>query len=66
MFPARAKGTLISERNPEFSTPCEMRSSPREKGKMAFVEWFFFEKAVFPFSRGKNRILAGGQKIGAH
>ena len=27
----RAKGTLISE--PRFSTPCEMRFFPREKGK---------------------------------
>ena len=30
----RAKGTLISE--PRFSTPCEMRFFPREKGKTAF------------------------------
>ena len=29
----RAKGTLISE--PRFSTPCEMRFFPREKGKKA-------------------------------
>ena len=34
----RAKGTLISE--PRFSTPCEMRFFPREKGEMAFVEGF--------------------------
>ena len=33
-----------------------MRFLPREKGKTAFVEGFSFEKAVFPFSRGKNRI----------
>ena len=32
----RAKGTLISE--PRFSTPCEMRFLPREKGKMAFFK----------------------------
>ena len=50
----RAKGTLISE--PRFSTPCDMRFFPREKGKMAFVEGFFFEKPFSPFSRGKNRI----------
>ena len=30
----RAKGTLISE--PRFSTPCEMRFFPCEKGKTAF------------------------------
>ena len=30
----RAKGTLISE--PRFSTPCEMRFFPREKGKRPF------------------------------
>ena len=30
----RAKGTLISE--PRFSTPCEMRFFPREKGRTAF------------------------------
>ena len=30
----RAKGTLISE--PRFSTPCEIRFFPREKGKTAF------------------------------
>ena len=32
----RAKSTLMSE--PRFSTPCEMRFFPREKGKTAFVE----------------------------
>ena len=50
----RAKGTLISE--PRFSTSCEMRFFPREKGKTVFVEGFSFRMAVFPFSRGKNRI----------
>ena len=29
---------------------------PREKGEMVFVEGFSFKMAVFPFSRGKNRI----------
>ena len=29
---------------------------PREKGKMAFVEGFSLTKAIFPFSRGKDRI----------
>ena len=33
----RAKGTLISE--PRFSTPCEMRFFPREKGKTAFSKF---------------------------
>ena len=41
----RAKGTLISE--PRFSTPCEMRFFPREKGKMAFVKGFSLKR---PFS----------------
>ena len=35
----RAKGTLISE--PRFSTSCEMRFFPREKGKMAFLARVF-------------------------
>ena len=47
-FPLRAKGTLISE--PRFSTPCEMRFFPREKGKTAFVEGFSL-KRPFPLSR---------------
>ena len=59
----RAKGTLISE--PRFSTPCEMRSFPREKGKTAFVKGFSFEKTVFPFSRGKNRISQGVENRGS-
>ena len=33
-----------------------MRFSPREKGKTAFVKEKPSTKAVFPFSRGKNRI----------
>ena len=41
----RARGTLISE--PRFSTPCEMRFFPREKGKMAFVKGFSLKR---PFS----------------
>ena len=59
----RAKGTLISEPRPIFY-PCEM-FFPREKGQMAFVEGFSLKRAVFPFSRGKNRI-SQGSKIGAH
>ena len=41
----RARGALISE--PRFSTPCEMRFLPREKGKKAFVEGFSLKR---PFS----------------
>ena len=41
----RAKGTLISE--PRFSTPCEMRFFPREKGKRPFSHGNFFEKGRF-------------------
>ena len=44
----RAKGTLISE--PWFSTPCETRFFPREKGKMTIVEGFSL-KRPFPLSR---------------
>ena len=48
-FPTlRAKGTLISE--PRFSTPCEMRFFPREKGKTAFFQGFSF-KRLFSLSR---------------
>ena len=36
MCTLRAKGTLISE--PRFSTPCEMRFFPREKGITAFLK----------------------------
>ena len=35
----RAKGTLIIS-EPRFSTPCDMRFFPRDKGKMAFFEGF--------------------------
>ena len=42
-----------------------MRFFPREKGEMAFVEGFFFEKAVSPFSRGKNRISQGVEDRGS-
>ena len=58
----RAKGTLISE--PRFSTPCQMRFFPREKGKTAFVKEKPSTKAVFPFSRGKTLHPAGGRKSG--
>ena len=53
----RAKGRLISE--PRFSTPCEMRFFPREKGEMAFVEGFSL-KRPFPLSRvGKTASRRG-------
>ena len=59
----RAKGALISE--PRFSTPCEMRFLPREKGKTAFAEGFSLKRPVFPFSRGKNRISQGVDNRGS-
>ena len=59
----RAKVTLISE--PRFSTTCEMRFFPREKGKSAFVERFSLKMAVFPFLRGKNRISQGVENRGS-
>ena len=61
--PLRAKGTLISE--PRFSTLCEMRFFPREKGKTAFFEGFSLKKAAFPFWRGKNRISQGVDNRGS-
>ena len=42
-----------------------MRFFPRGKEEMAFVEVFFFEKAVFPFSRGTNRISQGVENRGS-
>ena len=63
MQPENPLGTLISE--PRFSTPCERRFFPRDKGKTAFVEGFFLEKAFFPFSRGKNRISQGVENRGS-
>ena len=57
----RAKGTLIRE--PLFSTPCEMRFFPREKGAMAFVEGFSL-KRPFSLSREGKSHLAGGRKLG--
>ena len=59
----RAKGTLISE--PRFSTPCEMRFFPRERGETAFFKEKPSTKAVFPFSRGKNRISQGVENRGS-
>ena len=57
----RAKGALISQ--PRFSIPCEMRSFPREKGKMAFVEGFSL-KGRFPFLAWEKTHLAGRRKPG--
>ena len=59
----RAKGTQISE--PRFSTPCEMRFFPCEKGKMAFVEGFS-SKRPFSLSRAGKIASRRGSKIGAH
>ena len=58
----RAKGALISE--PRFSTPCEMRFFPREKGKTAFVEVVSLYKGRFPFLAWEKSHLAGGRKSG--
>ena len=63
--PPQGNGTLISE-PPRFSTPCEMRFFPCEKGKTAFSKRkALFEKAIFPFSRGKNRISQRVENRGA-
>ena len=46
--------------------PCEMRFFPREKGKTAFFQRkTLFRKAIFPFSRGKNRISQGVENRGS-
>ena len=42
-----------------------MRFFPREKGENGLCRGFFFEKAVFPFSRGQNRILQGVENRGS-
>ena len=61
----RAKGTLISE--PRFSTPCEMRLFPREKGKK---QPLFRAKPTrqrpFSLSRvGKSHISQGVENRGS-
>ena len=59
----RAKGTLISE--PRFSTPLRDAIFPtRERGN-GLCRGIFFEKAVFPFSCGKNRISQGVENRGS-
>ena len=59
----RAKGTLISE--PRFSTPCEMRFFPTRERENGLFKEKPLKKAVFPFSRGKNRILQGVENRGS-
>ena len=59
----RAKGTLISA--PRFFTPCETRFFPRKKGKTAIFKEKPSTKAIFPFSRGKNRISQGVKNRGS-
>ena len=62
-FPEGQRHTNFCE--PRFSTPCEMQFSPREKGKMAFVEGFSL-KRPFSLSRvGKNRISQGVENRGS-
>ena len=58
----RAKGTLISE--PRFSTRCEMRFFPREKGENGLLKEKPSTKAVFPFLAWEKPHLAGGRKSG--
>ena len=58
----RAKGTPISE--PRFSTPCEMRFFPREKGKKAILSGPFQRKGRFAFLAWEKSHLAGGGKLG--
>ena len=53
----RAKGTLISE--PRFSTTCEMRFFPRDKGQKAFVEGSSM-KRPFSLSRVGKMASRGG------
>ena len=57
----RANGALISE--PRFSTPCEMRFFPREKGKTAFSKKNPRQRP-FSLSRMGKSHLAGGRKSG--
>ena len=63
MNPEGQRHTNYSE--PRSSTPCEMRFSHARKGKWPFSHGFFFEKAGFPFPRGKNRISQGVQDRGS-
>ena len=62
----RAKGALISE--PRFSTPCKMRFSHARKGipgKRPAQRKKPSTKAIFPWSRGKNRISQGVENRGS-
>ena len=59
----RAKGTLISE--PRFSTPREMRFFPTRERENGLFKEHPLTKAVFPFSRGKNRISQGVENRGS-
>ena len=54
----RAKGTLISE--PQFSTPLRDAIFPTRERENGLFKAKPSTKAVFPFSRGKNRISQGG------
>ena len=58
----RAKGTLISE--PIFY-PLRDAIFPTRERENGLCRGFFFEKAVFPFSRGKNRISQGVENRGS-
>ena len=63
IFTLRAKGTLISE--PRFSTPLRDAIFPTRERENGLCRGFFFQKAIFPFSRGKNRISQGGENRGS-
>ena len=59
-------GTIsLKTSEPRFSTPCDMRFFPRDKGKMVFFEGFFLENGLFPVSRGKNRVSQGVDNRGS-
>ena len=52
--------------SPDLLPPARCDFSHARKGKRPFFEGFFFEKgAVFPFSRGKNRISQGVENRGS-
>ena len=62
-FSLRAKGALISE--PRFFTPLRDAISPTRARENGLCRGFFFKKAVFPFSRNKNRISQGVKNRGS-
>ena len=51
--------------SPDFLPPARCDFSHARKGKWPLCRGFFFEKAVFLFSRGKNRISQGVENRGS-